>query len=140
MNKYILIVLIFLILLVCISGCFEKNLDIEIIEYNVTGQKRIKEGCCYKNIIINNGFNYSFDVQFYVVNGTVLNKNNNTINKLKIIGNFYDIEGNKLISKWDRVSNLSYLSEKNFKIIVENRYYFEEFNKIDYVKFEFEAT
>ena len=118
MNKYVIgIILIFLISLIYYSGCFEKNSDIEIIEYTVTGQKRIKEGCCYKNIIIDYGFNYCSDVRFYVVNGTILNKNNNTINKLKIIGNFYDIKGNKLISEWDHVSNLSYLSKKNFELI-----------------------
>ncbi len=141
LSKVIMILII--MLLVIFNGCFEFNSkikisDIEIIDYTITAQKHVKEGCCYKNITIDIGFNYSPDVQSYVINGTVLNKNDIQIKKLKITGVFYDIENNDLISRTDYVSNLSYLSEKNFKIIVEDHYSFKEFNKINYVKFEFE--
>lgn len=144
MKKLSKISLISMIILSLVFiGCFEKiqnqNIsNIEIIEYTITAQKRIKEGCCYENITINNGFNYSYDVQFYVVNGTLISKNTNCIEKLKIIGNFNDANNIELITRTDYILNLSYLTEKKFKIIVENHYSFKEFNKINNVKFEFE--
>ena len=99
---------------------------------------RVTIECDDKNIIIDNGFNYSYDVQFYIVNGTIINNDNISINKLKIIGNFYDIDGNKIISRWDHISNVSYLTEKKFEIILRNHYAFVDFNKIALIKFEFE--
>jgi hypothetical protein len=138
------LIFIYLLLIGCLDNNLENDiLNIEIIEYNVTAQKRVREGCCYKNIIIDNGFNYSYEVQFYVVKGTIINNNNNnnnniSINKLKIIGNFYDIDGNKIISRWDHISNVSYLTEKKFEIILRNHYAFPDFKKIALIKFEFE--
>jgi len=113
--------------------------NIEIIELNITSYKRVKEGCCYKDIIIDNGFNYSSDVQFYVINGTVLNKNDFLIKGLKVIGNFYDIDGIILFSQETDVYNLSYLTEEKFSIVVYNKRFLEGFNRIDYIKFEFEV-
>jgi len=113
------------------------NSNIEIIEYKVTVEKSVKEGCCYKTVIVDNGFNYSSDVEFFVIKGTILNKNDNLIKKLYIIGNFYDIDGKKLCSRVTKVSNLSYLTKRGFVLIVEKEYSFKVSNRIDYIKFEF---
>lgn len=124
------------------AGCFENNSqnfssNFNIIEYTISAQKRIKVECCYENITIGYGFNYSPDVQYYVVNGSFLSKNNNLIKKLEINGIFCDENNIELITISDYVSNVSYLSIKTFKIIVDNHYSFKEFDKINSVKFEF---
>jgi hypothetical protein len=133
----ILKIMFIIFFLILITGCFENTSDFEIIEYSIFAQKRIKVECCYENITISNGFNYSSDVQYYVVNGSFISNKKNYINKLKINGIFYDNNNIELIITSDYISNVSYLSEKKFKIIVENHYSFKEFDKIDKVKFEF---
>jgi len=126
------------------TGCFENNSQnfsskFNIIEYTISAQKRIKIGCCYENITISYGFNYSPDIQYYVVNGSFLSKNNNFIKKLKINGIFCDENNIELITISDYISNISYLSIKTFKIIVDNHYSFKDFYKIKSVKFEFKT-
>ena len=117
---------------------FEDISNIEIIEFNVTARKIVKEGCCYKYIIINDGFNYSSEIEYFFINGTVINKNNYSIKTLKIIGNFYDIDDNKLFSRETYVTNLAYLTTKKFLIAVKDAYsIINEFKRIDYIKFEF---
>jgi hypothetical protein len=144
MRKILQITIISIIFIfINFTGCFENNSqnfssNFNIIEYTISAQKRIKVECCYENITINYGFNYSPDVQYYLVNGSFLSKNNDFINKLKINGIFCDENNFELITISDYVSNISYLSIKKFKIIVDNHYSFKEFDKIKSVKFEFQ--
>ena len=138
MNKYYIVIgIIFVLLMVGLSGCTEQEISgdadkVELVSYNV--QTQIWDDG-YKTI--GDGFIHSEDAELYLITGTVKNIAGETLISVNITANFYDNTNNFLKEKTTYLGGIPNTYTEDFGI-----YYFvneEYFENVCGLKFEFEV-
>jgi len=142
MKKYLVsfgMVLIFLT--VGLSGCVEQKTPedaekVELVSYSVITQQKVKQGCCYEDVLIGSGFVHNKDADCYIVNGTIRNIAGVKLDTIRIKAKFYDMNNSELFTKSSYTTNLLNLYTGDFKLTIYK--YNEHFLNVQHVKFEFE--
>jgi hypothetical protein len=144
MNKKLIIPQISLILLIVgLSGCNEVNngegkfsgdIDkVEIIDYKI---ETYEDKPFLEDVKLADGFDYNIidKVGYYQVSGTIKNVAGEKLDEIDIKVDFYDKNGNYLISRTDVIKDLANTYSEDF--IVEVRSTDKYFENVDNLKFD----
>lgn len=133
MNKKLLIIVtVFLLLAVGLSGCNEVGDDaewadkVEIVSYSITTYKSVEEKMA-------DGFVYHEDARFYMVKGTARNIAGRMLDIVTITVKFYDINKSFLREESTPEYDVDTDHSWGFEIIYLSTWdYFEDVNHIEF--------
>lgn len=145
MNNKLLIALIFVLIIVNLSGCIDnQNIEdnitgdtskIELVSYSVESQERVIGGLGIAYNKLDDGFVYSDDVFRYFINGTIKNIADEFIDIVIVHTYFLDDKGSVLSSFNDTIDDIGNGDTEYFYA------WFNDQSNLEYVKdvrFEFE--
>ena len=130
-------------MIVGLSGCNEENngedkfsgdIDkVKILDFKI---ETYEDKPFVEDIKLADGFDYTLidQVGYYQVSGTIKNIAGEKLNEIDVKVNFYDKDGNFLISRTDVIKDLANTYSEDFGVEVRstNKY----FENVDNVKFE----
>ena len=123
MYKKFVIVLVFVLLMVGLSGCneldnFITTNNVEVLDYSVISYK-FGKNIVSSNIKLGDGFHYKEDMVGFKVSGTIKNNEGEPLKKIKVIGKFYD--GNKFLGSDETIiENVPVGETRDFNVFFHN--------------------
>ena len=139
-NNLIIIGSLVILLTISLIGCFEfdnfeRTDKVQLIDYTVQSYKFGKD-VYSPNIILGDGFDYEEDMFGFNISGTIKNIDDEPMEKIKIVGKFYEDNGDFLgkgstdpiiakVPSWDtRDFKLFFHEEKHLLYVVNVKFEF----------------
>ena len=136
-KKLLIIVIVFLLLVVGLSGCIETGDNtgwadkVQIVSYSIVTYKSVEEKMA-------NGFVYHEDGKFYMVKGTARNIGGKMLDKVIITVKFYDSNNTFLREESTPVYDVEDDYTWEFEIIYLSTW--DYFKDVDHIEFDISGT